>query len=79
MESTAWAQEHFQTSPAINAVCSAIQKMQVKALLCKEETLCENDPKRSLALVDQSPFKMLGDQINLDLKFFLANMDTAPS
>uniref|UniRef100_A0A8C4T9N4 Uncharacterized protein n=1 Tax=Erpetoichthys calabaricus TaxID=27687 RepID=A0A8C4T9N4_ERPCA len=48
MEITVWAKEH-------NSPCHP--QMQVKALSCKEEAICEHDLKTSLSSLGQSSLK----------------------
>jgi len=58
MEVTAWAQERFQKSLSLNTVHRAIPKMQVKALSCEEEAICEHNPEILLFSLTQSLYNM---------------------
>lgn len=51
---TAWVQECFQKTLHIRKIA---RESQVKALLCKEEAVCEHDPGTLPATLDQTHFK----------------------
>lgn len=61
-EIIAQAQEHFQTPISVNIFHHAFI-MQVKALSCKRETICERDPEMLLPSLGQSSFKMDWGQV----------------
>lgn len=76
-------------TPPENIACEhsllCLLQMQVKALSCQEEAICEHDPETQLSSGGQSSFnsqrgaKLICGQMNNNLKFSLESMYAAYS
>jgi len=45
MDITAWAEKHFHKSSVCEDSSPCHPQMQIKAILCKEEAMCEHNPE----------------------------------